>query len=258
MKGGLDTTTKLMDDSATLRVPKMHLNTETAAISCLLMLNLTLVHRLIQVFTAKEDLAKYDTLYHYRHAANQRLSFHSSLVNCGDAFEREVRMIQMEEDARAAGNNNNENSPPAASGMQLAPQQRWRQPLRERINGVVPELVDFGASLPMKTPKKLKKKTISNLPLEVEQMFTKCTGNPMKSFPVQYQRCDECGRKTAWHCPGCKRWLCVERKIMKKDGEDLSKKMDLYKHVSKGKDIYFQKCCFHRLHQGRWAKDGPE
>ena len=31
MKGGSDTTIKLMDDSCTLRVPKFHLNTETAA-----------------------------------------------------------------------------------------------------------------------------------------------------------------------------------------------------------------------------------
>ena len=244
VKGGSDTTTKLMDDSSNLRVPKCHLNTETAANARLLMLNLTLIHRLNQTFTAKEDINKYDSLYSYRHAANQRVSFHSSLLDCGDAFERAIKNIESEENARVG----NENLPPTP---QQQPLQRRRQPVRTQINGVVPQRIVFGACLSTKTPNKLKNSN-ANLSAEVKQMLSQCTGFPMKSYPTQRQRCAECGLKTSWHCVGCKRWLCTERRVTKDDGEGVSDIMKLYEDEVKGKTVNFQKVCFHRVHQGTW------
>ena len=63
VKGGSDTATKLMDNQK-LRVPKFHLNPETAAVTRITMLVFVAIHCLIQIETSRKNL-KYKSLYHY-------------------------------------------------------------------------------------------------------------------------------------------------------------------------------------------------
>ena len=101
VKGGSDTTTKLMDDCI-IRVPKAHLNTETVAITRIISLLFVEIHRLNQVFTAKEDVDEYPSLAHYRKAASKRSTFHVSLLLCDQLFKNEYQRRKDE----IAGNNN--------------------------------------------------------------------------------------------------------------------------------------------------------
>ena len=94
VKGGSDTTTKLMDDCI-LRVPKAHLNTETTATTRLMMLNFVLIHRLIQAFSANPCLP-YSSLRHYRDAASHRSTFHVTLLRCNQIFQQAVQDFQDE------------------------------------------------------------------------------------------------------------------------------------------------------------------
>ena len=85
VKGGSDTATKLMDDCL-VRIPKHHMNTESVATSRCFMILMVLNHRLMQIFTALDDL-NYPSLKHYREAASQRLTFHSSLLASANHFK---------------------------------------------------------------------------------------------------------------------------------------------------------------------------
>ena len=69
-KGGSDTLTKLMDDCI-LRPPKVHSYCESVAFTRCIMILLTLIHCLIQINTAKEDINDYSSLKYYRNAASQ-------------------------------------------------------------------------------------------------------------------------------------------------------------------------------------------
>ena len=125
----------------------------------------------------------------------------------------------------------NEDSPSPVSN-----DKRRRNPKRTRVAGVVPQQTDFGASLPMRTPKKLGKLTRSGTAAtEIEQMIQTCTGLPMKSYPLTYRRCARCTKKTAWYCAGCKRWLCLDRR----DTKDNQKKLELYTHQVQGEATTF-------------------
>ena len=79
VKGGSDTTTSLMDNN-NVKIPHSWKNTETAAVTRLTLLLFVLMHRLFQTFTASKDLQHYYNLLHYRNAANQRFSFHRSIL----------------------------------------------------------------------------------------------------------------------------------------------------------------------------------
>ena len=92
VKGGSDTTTKLMDDCF-LRPPRAHLNPESASIARLIMLLFTTAHRLYQVSTA-DPLCNYPSLAHYRNAASKRTTFHFSILECHAAFKNALKAIQ--------------------------------------------------------------------------------------------------------------------------------------------------------------------
>ena len=80
VKGGSDTTTKLMDDCL-IQIPKRHMNTKTVAISRCISLILVLNHRLMQVISCQRDNPDdYPSLVHYRHAASARLTYHRTLL----------------------------------------------------------------------------------------------------------------------------------------------------------------------------------
>ena len=114
VKGGSDTTTKLMDDCI-LRVPKSHLNPETAACNRLIMLTFVLCHRLFQVFKFANPVNWFKSLWSYREAFCQQRTFHSTLIKCDLIFNKELEKMV---------------NPPGEQEDQLTPQAipRRRQP----------------------------------------------------------------------------------------------------------------------------------
>lgn len=85
VKGGSDTSTKLMDDCP-IYVPQCAANMESKAVSRIMGLSFVSIHRLRQVFSSKELQNHYGSLHHYRTAAKQRFSFHYTMLECMDYF----------------------------------------------------------------------------------------------------------------------------------------------------------------------------
>ena len=144
----------------------------------------------------------------------------------------------------------------------MNPNRRGRVPRRNN-DGVVLQQVRFAASLPYKTPKrKIIQSAAStnannnnqNIPPEVCEMVQNCTGMIMKSNPVQYQRCTLCSTQTSWYCPGCKRWLCMDRRSVTEN----QKELNLYSHSVRGKECIFNKSCFHQAHELAWERKKME
>ena len=133
VKGGSDTATKLMDDRK-MRVPKKHLNPETATVTRIIMLMLVTIHRLIQIETAKKELGKYSTLYHFQNEASHQATFHESLIT--------ITRI-MEEDMERVG----------GTVLQNTTNTRRRNPNCKILKGVIPTPTTFGAKLSCKTPR---------------------------------------------------------------------------------------------------------
>lgn len=239
VKGGSDTTTKLMDKCA-MFIP--HTNCETVASTRCIMLLFVTCHRLFQLIGSNIDLNQYSSLYHYRNASSKRTTFHHTLLACNHIFKNELKRIESEKEQRNSNvSENNEN---------ISPPQRRARANRRRYNGVLPEEATFAPSLPFLTPKKITRNVQNGeAPSLIEEMVTKCTGMPMKNFNATQQRCDICTSKTNWYCIGCKRWLCVERRNTK----DNKKPMKLYNHTVRGKSTLFQKQCFHIAHETSWC-----
>ena len=258
VKGGSDTTTKLMDDCI-IRIPKKYLNTETVAMARLISLLFVLIHRLNQLFSANNDTNFYTSLFKYRKDASRRSTFHVSLLLCRDIFNK--MLAQATANSNTANLRNQQQSPSSTttrSSTNPARQVRRRNPMRQHINGVIPERVPFGATLPMKTPTKMsllsKKNSTANIPKEIKEMLQRCTGQPMKSNPIKRGKCALCGTNTPWYCVGCKRWLCMERRSVK----DNNKCLKLYNHKVREQDVTFLKVCFHEAHEEAWKVSSKE
>lgn len=73
VKGGSDTTTKLMDKHL-FQVPRSVINMETVACTRLIQFTQVLVHRLFQVNTASQSVDKYPDFRRYHNAANKRFT----------------------------------------------------------------------------------------------------------------------------------------------------------------------------------------
>ena len=89
VKGGSDTSTKLMDDCP-VYVPHSAANLESMAVSRLLGLSFVTIHRLRQVISSKELTGNYGSIKNLRQAAKQRFSFHHSFLVCMDSFLQKV------------------------------------------------------------------------------------------------------------------------------------------------------------------------
>ena len=128
---------------------------------------------------------------------------------------------------------------------------RRHNPTRQRINGIIPEAVNFGASLSTQTPIKMSllAKNGKDAPAEIKDMFLNCSGMPMKASPINNGTCAACSEKTAWYCTGCKRWFCMERRALKEN----TKTFKLYSHNVRGKKKTFLKMCFHEAHEAQWC-----
>mmetsp|Transcript_23411 Transcript_23411/g.35589 ORF Transcript_23411/g.35589 Transcript_23411/m.35589 type:complete len:92 (-) Transcript_23411:38-313(-) len=85
-------------------------------------------------------------------------------------------------------------------------------------------------------------------------MVKNCTGMPTKLGEKSHQRrCDICKRPgTKWFCVGCKRWFCIERQIGEKNAAD--KTLSFYRKEQKGKQLRFQKTCYHKAHEEAWCR----
>jgi len=231
VKGGSDTATKLMDDCL-VRIPKHHMNTESVATSRCFMILMVLNHRLMQIFTALDDL-NYPSLKHYREAASQRLTFHSSLLASANHFKTRLERLRPEI---------NPSTPPS---------QPVRRTIRRlAIDGVVPAPTTFGTCLPIKTPNKFHVAIRNNkaVPAVIQKMVDQCTGMPIKLLKGQ-KGCATCKSNTSWYCVGCKRWLCIDKK--KKQG---GAQIDLYTHTVAGNNMNFLSVCFHKAHSNAWER----
>ena len=92
VKGGSDTTTKLMDDCI-LRIPKAHLDPETVAITRLIAIVIVLFHRLSQIFSSNQNINTYPSLAHYHNAASHWATYHKSLLKVRKIFVNELKAI---------------------------------------------------------------------------------------------------------------------------------------------------------------------
>ncbi len=239
VKGGSDTTSKLMDDCI-LRIPKLYLNTETCAIARLLSIIFVAIHRLHQLFTANPNLdSTYAScLQNYREASSDRSTYYVSLLSIKEIIDKQI------------DNAEQENTHREAPILQRGPIRV--NPSRHRIDGMIPSSFDCAPQLQTKTPTKITKITTSGVAsVEIERMLHNCTGMPLKAYPAtDQQRCDTCGAKTAWYCAGCKRYFCMERRV--KVGNKLP--FELYSHKIKGKKKTFQQLCFHKAHERAWRR----
>ncbi len=242
VKGGSDTTTKLMDDCS-LFVP--HTNCETVASIRCIMLVFVLNHRLFQIFTANNNTDKYTSLFSYRKAASKRSTFHHTLLYCQRIFASEIDALQAAAKKENEGVSINNN-------LRGGDRQNQRRilPIRRRVDGVVPEAVTFGAVLPTNTPKKMTKAIHrGEAGKDVSSMISQCKGIPMKVYKTDYRgRCDTCQAKTNWYCVGCKRWFCMDRRNTNVN----KKEINLYRHTVKYQSLNFQKQCYHAAHEEQW------
>ena len=245
VKGGSDTTTKLLDDRK-VRVPKVHLNTETAALTRITSLLLVLVHRLLQIQTSRHD---YKSLAYYRNAASHRISFHETLLTCTQVLEEEIEGLQKGK-ASPQPLSTNENG-------------QRKNPQRKKVGGLIPTPLTFGATLPSKTPTKLTKSVLDGTAsAEVKHMINRCLGQPMQAYPIEHHNCAICGNvQTSWYCAGCKRWMCISGRDTNESKQKKNKqvrKFQTYLHFVRGNPKYFHKCCFHQAHEAAWARYNEE
>ena len=239
VKGGSDTTTKLMDD-CNVQVPKVHMNTETVAITRLIQFLNVLNHRVMQTFSAKSNLP-YPSLKHYRKAASDRQTYHGTLMISSDAFRTYLKDLEKI----------------ASPSVATPPPELRRAPRRVRVDGALPEKTSFGGILPYKTPTKhahlIRTGTATD---DAKKMFESCTGRPMQVYPIKSDnKCFLCKTNTSWYCAGCKLWLCCTRTSKRGDS---GKELELYEHTMKNHPRTFIKTCFHRAHEKAWKISDDE
>ena len=220
VKGGSDTTTKLMDDCI-LQIPKAAMNMETVCITRLLQILMVLIHRLVQLTNAKH-VDRYPSLLHWPQAASNRFTFHKSLLLMANVFSQEFTTLKLNQVSHHALS---VNANPSTQDIQT-----------EVVDGRVSESMPYAPSLPYKTPYKIKKSieegTADQL---ICRMVHTCIGVPIKNINGANDKCAVCQTNTAFYCAGCKQWLCVSR--------SKSKVEQLYHHQVKGKKKHFAKVC---------------
>ena len=86
-KSGSDTTTMLMDKCATLYTPVQYLNCNSRMTNRNIMFLFVLLHRLVSIIMANEDLSSYTSLTAFRKANTQRSTFHHTLLLIKDCLK---------------------------------------------------------------------------------------------------------------------------------------------------------------------------
>ena len=128
--------------------------------------------------------------------------------------------------------------------------------LRQRINGAIPEILNFGAVKTHKTPKQNAVAQINagKVNKQVKERWEKCTGFLVHTVPAKdgsepRRRCVSCGKKTAFYCVGCCSFFCFR---------SLKGNPQTYCIHTKEKDgsrtnRFFEKSCFHEKHKKAYA-----
>jgi hypothetical protein len=241
VKGGSDTTTKLMDDCVT-KIPKAHINAESVAFARCIMLVSVLNHRLMQIFSTR-DYKTFTSLAHYRNAASHRTTTHSSLLKISKLLKIEsMKCTNMTEPHLKRNTSFHHNNDENIDSLNIC-------------QGIIPQEINFGAVLTTKTPYKLTKRVMNgSASTEVIDMLQKCTGIPIMAYPNKPTSCqrEACNNKTNWYCKGCKRWLCLNKN--KSRSTSNQNKSKLYQTKVRGKTVTFLKSCFHEEHENAWCQ----
>ncbi len=243
VKSDSDTTTKLMDDRV-LYPP--HINLETIVTTRLLHLANVIIHRLIQMITAKPNLESYPSLAHYRNASSHRSTFHNTLLQISSTLKKELVEQQKKKDALVS----------EEVESQVARQSQTRSlPCRQRVLGVIPQEMEFGVKLPFCTPKKIKQKVEKKEVSEsICNMYEKCTGRLVQLVDSKKkQRCTLCKATTTYYCAGCKSWFCFTKRVTSNSKNQ--KPLDLVHYNIKGEREVFFSSCFSKKHQDAWARE---
>jgi hypothetical protein len=246
-------------DDCILHPPKAHTNCETVAFTRSVMLIFTLVHRLLQINTSKDNLQQsYSNLDNYRNAASQRMSFHQSIHLIKNRYNELLADIE-------------ENKQKEKQTLTPRTPKRSRQiPNRQHVHNssqscrTIPEKVDdtlvrvLGDS-PVKVKRSIEKgKKVSS---EVQERWQSCLGKPFLAESFVTTRdgkrggrlrcsCCECGAKTSWYCIECKQWFCMNTPIGKATNK---RKYSLIQSTTPAKGtVNFQNACFHKKHRNAW------
>ena len=243
VKSGSDTTTKLMDDRV-LYPP--HVNCETIASTRIILLAFVLIHRLLQMDTASQDLQSYPTLSHYRNAASHRTTFQKTILCIQSTLSR---CLQKQSEIFGETDKENHNRTIMGATRSL--------PSRQRVHGVLPEAMTFGVTLPFITPKKIKKQVEKGqLSESICQMYQNCTGRLVQVVDNEKRKqCALCSKLTSYYCAGCKSWFCFSVRLTnkKKNNEECNLKM--IHHNLKGKREIFFESCFVTKHKDAWKTE---
>jgi len=92
--------------------------------------------------------------------------------------------------------NTTNNATPERNNSRQCNQTRRNPTPRQRINGVIPESLEFGASLSTKTPQKMS--LLENATAEIQNMISQCHGMPMKAYPIVNGKCAKCKQNTSF------------------------------------------------------------
>jgi hypothetical protein len=201
-KGGSDTLTKLLWN-ADYDPPTKEIQGHVVA--RMLLLATTVLHRLNHIATAKPDLKFYNSLRHYRNAANQRYSFHRFLLALSHVVKGPMMSI-----------------PPTVSPA------AGRMAVPTRARAAVKETV-FGAALTGNTPKynaharmhsvlEKDRTSLDRSEIQLVDRWKNCKGPLLyhvnaKGDQGPKRKCFICSKQTSWKCVGCHENFCSISKV---------------------------------------------
>ena len=167
------------------------------------------LHALRGMFTVREDLGRYDNVYHYRKTVNDSGTLFDTYLELADVFEE---MLESGECCR---------NPIPRPITPPTPKNSRRGTKRTRIA----EAVDFVTPSIDFSPKKFKCDRLENPKDSTDRaaanLFHNCTGAPVllrnKDDPVKTKggecqyACLVCHKPTRWFCTGCRQYLCHDK-----------------------------------------------
>ncbi len=257
VKGGSDTITKLMDDCI-LHPPFSHLNLETVATTRCIMVIYTMVHRLLQTFSAKSNIKSYKTLHNYRNCASKRTTFHKSINTVKKRFNS--LLVEIEKENYAGSPTQHQST--RRSRARIFNKNQTTSSIPEKIDNV---LVPVTGKTPQKTKRAIEKGKAAS---PIVQRWEQCRGMPflVEKYVIdkhgnqtrrrQRYPCGECGSKTSWRCLVCKEWFCIE---VQEDSKNKKRKFQLIQSdIIEAGPTNFQYSCFHAKHRMAWESNSND
>jgi hypothetical protein len=259
LKGPSDTTTKLLDsfeEQLGIRTPR------TIATGRLWSIGAVAFHRSNQMLSAKEA-TEYDTLYDYRHAANNRFTMSQSLFRLLEFAKQDHQQILSGPRVTFA--------PQTTTSSTLVPPNS--PPRRTRAGNDAPQRVTWSyLEKGGFTPTKGRPANIAHKHREKRcdgRVLIAKINDPSKQEDgaASRQKCRLCGTKTNHYCTGCKNYLCFGMAqalndkrsdvIMQRDTEGLIaerpkavlKMMSYDPKSGEWSQAFAKNCCYHIHHQ---------